>query len=179
MLHAKVVPIMIKNRRIIYLLKNNPHPVGGTAVIYEHVKMLVDSGYDAYISLQSLPGKDLYKSSAPILAHNGKFIWKSTDIVVFPETFSDLIRAFKNAPVRKIMFCQNQYNLPFFIGSQQDFFSEYLVDGLVISSEAIRDFITSLYGLTDIPHIPCSVDKKVFFPRDKKRQIAYMPRKLP
>ncbi len=179
MSHAKVALIMIKNRRIIYLLKNNPHPVGGTAVIYEHVKILVDSGYDAYISLQSVPGKDLYKSSAPILAHDGKFIWKSTDIIVFPETFPDLIHAFKNAPVRKIMFCQNQYNLPFFIGSQQDFFSEYLVDGLVISSEAIREFITSLYGLTDIRYIPYSVDTKVFFSRDKKRQIAYMPRKLP
>jgi len=169
----------MKNRRIIYLLKNNPAPVGGTAVIYEHVEMLADNGYDAYISMLKMPDRDLYQSRAPLLIHQGKVVWKNTDIFVFPETFPDLIHAFKNAPVRKIMFCQNQYNLPFMIGSQQDFFAEYLVDGLIISSEAIRKFILDIYGLADIPYIPYSIDSNIFYSKEKKRQIAYMPRKLP
>lgn len=169
----------MNHRRIIYLLKNNDMPVGGAAVIYEHVEILRDNGYQAFVSLPLLPLQDLYKSSAPLLIQNGNLEWQGSDIFVFPEAFPDFMKAFKDIPVRKIMFCQSHYNLPFYIGYQGDFYSEYLVNGLIISSKSIGKFIEELYGLSNIPCIPCSVDTNTFFPKEKKRQIAYMPRKLP
>ena len=168
----------MNNRRIIYLLKNNDMPVGGAAVIYEHVEILHENGYHAFVSLPSLPLKDLYKSRAPVLIQNGNLVWERGDIFVFPEAFPDFMKAFKDVPVKKIMFCQSQYNLPFYIGYQGDFYSEYLVNGLIISSKSIGKFIEEIYGLSNIPRIPCSVDSTIFFPKEKKRQIAYMPRKL-
>lgn len=51
---------------------------------------------------------------------------------------------------------------------------------LIASSVAIQDHLRNRHGLSDVPLIPCAVDPIRFAPvKEKKRQIAFMPRKLP
>jgi hypothetical protein len=104
--------------------------------------------------------------------------FREGDIYVIPEGFSDYMQALKNAPVRKVMFCQNQYYLPFSSNPHLGP-SEYFVDNIIVSSEAIRNFMKEVYGISDVPLIPCAIDTKLFFSSPKKlRQITFVPRKL-
>ena len=167
-----------KNRRIIYVLEPFNFPSGGVAIIYDHVEILSNHGFQAFVALKTAPNIDFYNSKAPLMIHGGKINIQAGDIYVFPEGFIDYMKAFKNIPVRKIMFCQNQYYLPF-SASPNLGFSEYSVDDLIISSKAIESFMQKVYGLSNIPLIPCSIDTRIFFPEEKKRQITFMPSKLP
>ena len=98
-------------------------------------------------------------------------MWEKGDIFVFPEAFPDFMKAFKDVPVKKIMFCQSENNPLFYIGYQGDFYSKYLANGLIISSKSIGKFIEELYGLSNIPSI-------IMSPWQKLRPwpiVCYMP----
>lgn len=169
----------MKNRRIIYILHPFDFPAGGVAVIYEHVEVLASAGFDAYVALPEKPAVDFYNTTAPLIIHHGKLDLRPGDICVIPEGFMAYMDVLRTAPVRKLMFCQNQYYLPFSDNPLLGF-EEYRVDGVMASSEAIRSFFRDVYGMTHVPLIPCAVDADVFSSkRPKLRQIAFMPRKLP
>jgi glycosyltransferase involved in cell wall biosynthesis len=169
---------MIHSRRILFLLKPWGIPSGGTATIYKHVEILIENGFNACVLLSKKPSVDFYESSAPVLIHNNVINYQPSDIFVIPEGFTDYLETLKNWPVRKVMFCQNQYFLPFsndpLLGLK-----EFPVDNIIISSEAIRAFMKNVYGTDNFSLIPYFVDPKKFYPRKKIRQIAFMPRKLP
>ena len=169
-------PVM--NRRIIYLLDAAVAPAGGFAVIYKHVEILSEHGFNAFVGLARMPDIDFYKSRAPILIHNDNIIAQKGDIYVIPEPFQNYMEALKSAPCKKIMFCQNHYYLPF-SGNYNLGFSEFSVDSVLISSQSIASYLGSVYGLKNLPLIPYSIDNKFFPSANKLRQIAYMPRKLP
>jgi hypothetical protein len=168
----------MKNRRIIYFLRPYNFPSGGVAVIYQHVEILAKNGFNAYVALSEKPTIDFYNSKAPLIIHSGKFENQKGDIYVFPEGYLDYMNALRKTPAKKIMFCQNQYYMPFTRDSRAGF-SEYPVDSVIVSSEAVKEFMQDVYGLSNTPIIPCSLDKSIYFPKNKKRQIAFMPRKLP
>lgn len=169
----------LKNRRIIYILHPFDFPSGGVAVIYEHVEVLVRNGFDAYVALPEKPAVDFYNSTAPLIIHHGRWDVRLGDIYVIPEGLMAYAELLKSAPVRKIMFCQNQYYMPFSDNPLLGF-GEYHVDGVIASSVAIRSFFNEVYRMPDVPLIPCAVDTAMFPDmRTKVRQIAFMPRKLP
>jgi glycosyltransferase involved in cell wall biosynthesis len=77
------------------------------------------------------------------------------------------------------MFCQNQYYLPFSSDARAGI-EEFGVHSVIASSQAVQEFFCEVYGLTDLPVLPYAIDKARFAPSaSKKRQIAFMPRKLP
>jgi glycosyltransferase involved in cell wall biosynthesis len=167
----------MSSRRIIYVLEPFSSPFGGVAVIYRHVEMLVAHGFSAFVHLPEKPAVDFYGTTAPQLI--GTFALNTVDVLVIPEILGWALRQFRPVPVRRLMFCQNHYNLPFAADSRAGI-AEWGVHGVIASSEAIRDHFRDIYGLTDIPLIPCAIDPNRFTPaRRKKRQIAFMPRKLP
>ncbi len=169
----------MKNRRIIYILLPFAFPAGGVAVIYEHVEILSRHGFRAFVALPEKPAVDFYQTKAPLLIHHGNLNVQPGDIYVIPEDFRDYMEALRNVPARKIMFCQNQYYLPFSDNPSAGF-AEYHVDGLIVSSESLRNFFGDVYAMHDVPLIPCAVDTGLFSAKPHKvRQIAYMPRKLP
>ena len=166
------------NHRIIYLLDAAVAPSGGFAVIYKHVEILSEHGFNAFVGLPRKPDTDFYKSRAPILIHNNNINAENRDIYVIPEPFQNYMEALKSIPCKKIMFCQNHYYLPF-SGDSNLGFSEFSVDSVLISSQSIASYLDSVYGLKNLPLIPYSIDDKFFPSANKIRQIAYMPRKLP
>lgn len=167
------------NRRIIYFLEPFNFPSGGVAVIYEHVEILSQNGFNAFVALPGHPAQDFYGSRAPILLHEGKLDLSDDDIYVMPEGFLAYLNLIGESRGRKIMFCQNQYNMQFTFNLAPGF-AEYGVDKVFVSSQAIQDFMRDVYGLRDVPLIPPAI-KEVFHTgmEPKIRQIAFMPRKLP
>lgn len=166
-------------RRILFMLEPFDKPFGGVAVIYQHVEVLNEAGVEAYVALRRQPDVDFYDRNAPLLLHGGSVPVEPGDICVVPEGFHEYFRAFQGVPATVVMFCQNHFYLPFTDNPAQGV-RELRADLLVVSSEAIRDFFADVYGLRDVPVIPCAVDAAFYKPAgEKKRQIAYMPRKLP
>jgi len=154
-------------------------PAGGVAVIYRHAEILSDHGIPAFVALPSKPAVDFYDTHAPLIVHGGKLDPQPGDVWVIPEGWREYMEALKSAPVKRIVFCQNQYYVAFTENPYAGF-SEFDVDGVIASSESVRSFFQDVYELPRIPLIPCAIDPAIYFPSPaKRRQIAYMPRKLP
>ncbi len=167
----------MNDRRIIYVLEPFDSPFGGVAIIYRHVELLAARGYSAFVHLPEQPTVDFYASRAPLLV--GGFSLRSSDILVIPEILGWALRQFKPLPVRRLMFCQNHNHLPAGVAGPA-VLAEWGVDGVIASSEIVRAHLQAVYGLQNVPLLPCAVDTSRFSPaRSKQRQIAFMPRKLP
>jgi glycosyltransferase involved in cell wall biosynthesis len=171
----------MNDRRIIFILEPFPFPSGGVATIYRHVEMLTRMGMAACVALPQKPKIDFYHTTAPLLIHGGSLQAlqaRRGDIFVVPEGFSDHVQALKQTPAKRLMFCQNQYYLPFTADAAAGI-AEFGVHGIIASSIAVQRFFSDVYRISDLPVIPYAIDPKLFRMGDKRRQIAFMPRKLP
>lgn len=168
----------MSQRRILFVAEPFAFPSGGIAVIYQHAATLARHGFRASVALSTRPEVDFYGTDAPLTLHGGELRPEPGDIWVIPEGFSSYVEALRPAPVRKLMFCQNQYYVPF-PARPGTGAAELGVDGFIASSVAVQHFFADVYGLTDVPLIPCAVDTARFAPApQKKLQVACMPRKL-
>lgn len=164
--------------RIIFFLAPFTLPFGGVAVIFMHVATLNRNGIAAWVALPELPDVNFYEWDVPKIIYGETLAVFETDICVFPEGLLGYMKTLQGTPAKKIMFCQNQYYLPF-SDMPKSGFSEFHLNSVVVSSLTIKAFLEDVYGLTDIPVIPCAVDASQYKRTvDKVRQIAFMPRKL-
>jgi glycosyltransferase involved in cell wall biosynthesis len=165
--------------RILYLSRNFGNPHGGIKIIYQHVDMLVRNGYNASILLAGdLPAEHWYGIDVPVIRANNNFMFMANDIVVIPEGWNNDIRSLENIPVRKVVFCQSYYFIYNGIGDRKDY-QAYGIDTVFCCSNTIRDFLSSTFRLSRIPIVHNGIDLELFKPREKKLQIAFMPRKMP
>ena len=170
----------MSDKRIIYVMHPFDVPFGGVANIYRHVEVLHGHGMPAFVALPRLPVRDFYGSTAPILLYSGKLRdhVRAGDVLVIPEGFASVASELAGTAARRLMFCQNQHYLPFSPDPRRGF-AEFCVDGVIASSRAISDFFRDIYGLADVAVLPYAIDSARFgAAAQKKRQIAYMPRKL-
>ncbi len=164
--------------RIIFFLAPFTVPFGGVAVILMHVATLNAHGIDAWIALPELPDINFYEWDVPKIIYGETLNVSAKDICVFPEGLLGYLNTLRGTPAKRIMFCQNQYYLPFSSRAERGF-SEFELDSVVVSSLTIKSCLEDLYGLTDISVIPCAVDASNYTRTTAKvRQIAFMPRKL-
>jgi glycosyltransferase involved in cell wall biosynthesis len=97
---------------------------------------------------------------------------------VIPESFGDLLRTLMSTQAKRLMFCLNQYYVPF-TNNPSIGISEFGVHGIIVCSVAVQTFFRDVYGIPDLPLIPIAIDTKRFSTsKRKRRQIAFMPRKL-
>ena len=165
--------------RIVYLLEATKAPYGGVATIYRHVEILNAHGFSAFVGLRTKPATDFYETMAPLLIHGGCLQVEPGDVFVIPECWPHLNRALREAPAKRLMFCQNQYLLPFTADPRAGI-TEFDVHSVIVSSQAVQVFFCDVYGVKDLPLIPYAIDPPRFAPgRQKQRRIAFMPRKLP
>jgi len=168
----------LPQRRIIFFLAPFKVPFGGVTVILTHVETLNRHGIAAWVALPEIPEIDFYEFDVPKIIYREFVEVSSYDICVFPEGLLGYMSTLRGEPGKRIMFCQNQYYLPFSKDPARGF-SEFDLDSVVVSSLTIKYCLQDLYGLVDVPVIPCSIDSSLYLPTSKKiRQIAFMPRKL-
>jgi len=164
--------------RILYLSHDPVRPVGGVRVIYRHVEILRNAGFDAYV-VHRTPGLrlDWFQSSAPVLYATGQFAVSTSDWLVMPEDHRDMLQAFANFPGRKVLFCQNHWYVFNGIDSDQSW-ADFGISDVIVSSKPIRDFARRVMRV-DPTLIPLSIDPAVFHGMSDARplQVAVMPRK--
>jgi glycosyl transferase family 1 len=154
-----------------------PLPAGGRATNYQHVNILAKNGFAAYLSMREKPKFDFYGIAVPLLIGNLQL--RRGDVCVIPEIFPNVARKLASFPVKRLMFCQNQYYLPFTDDTCAGI-AEFGVHGIIASSVAVQNFFRDVYGIVHVPLLPYAVDTKRFAATEvKHRQIAFMPRKLP
>lgn len=105
-------------KRIFYVLSDNQKPSWGVGIIYHHVSLLKQAGYDAYVLYTNMNNKiEWLDINAPI-----QFIESCnpdhTDILVMPEFMASLSFV-KDLCCRKILFVQGLSLL--FFGSKNNF----------------------------------------------------------
>ena len=164
--------------RIIFFLAPFSVPFGGVATILEHVRVLSKNGISAWVAMPEQPTLDFYQTDAPTIIYRDSLEVFENDVCVFPEGLLGYTQAVKGRPARRLMFCQNQYYVPFSARPELGF-SEFHLDGVIASSLAVHSFLEDVYGLENIPLIPYAIDPSAYVREShKKRQIAFMPRKL-
>lgn len=170
---------MNSNGRILYICHDCLEPSGGVKVIYSHVSHLVGNGFPSFVvHIHEGFTPPWLKSNVPVLYAKSGFRVSPNDIVVIPEDNKTAIRAFRNVQVRKYIFCQNHYYI--FKGIRDGkSWADYGISRIFCCSEIISRFIRSVFEIGEVPVIHNAVCSDTFKPREKKLQIAYMPRKTP
>ncbi|MBL0932589.1 MAG: hypothetical protein IBJ15_21085, partial [Alphaproteobacteria bacterium] len=139
--------------RLRYLLHPFDKPFGGVATILRHVEWLMAAGFDAAIAMAAPPAQ---VSSASRARFDFAYAPQVGDRVVIPEGLPHLLAPLANAPIRRILFCQNQYYLQFGADPLAGI-AEFGVERVLGSSVAVRDFFRDVYKV-DIPLVPYAVD---------------------
>ena len=163
--------------RIIFLNPFSKSEIsGGIKTVYRHAEMLGELGFRVHVYNPEGPPSWFetcaitQRALAPVAG----------DVLVFPDTLNGPLMQLAQAEsaARKIMFCQNQYYM-----ALNPLAPESLVQlgfsAFLCSSVSVRNFLASVFHVSDAPLIPCHVDPGIFFPREKSAQIACVPRKMP
>jgi hypothetical protein len=162
--------------RILYFNHDNPHPSGGVRTIYAHVAHLNRHGLAAFVVHQK-PGfrPGWFSESVPALSYGEGLAVTPADVLVVPEDLP-ILGLLKALPSKKIVFCQNHFYA--FNGLKPgETWRSLGVSHVLASSEVIAKFVQENLGWSDVPVVHYAVDRQFFKPREKKLQIAYMPRK--
>lgn len=164
--------------RLIFFLAPFSVPFGGVSTIVEHVRILSDNGFSAWIAMPEQPEQDFYQTAVSTIIYDRFLEVTEQDICIFPEGLLGYINVIRGNPAKRLMLCQNYYYLPFTENPGLGF-EEYHLNGVVTTCVANRTYLQEVYKLKDIPLIPYAIDTEIYRRSQKKiRQIAFMPRKL-
>lgn len=167
--------------RIIYLC---PFPsnviAGGVKTAYRHVELLAGMGYDAWV-WQPQGHPFWFRSEARLVDGFSEETLRPDDVLVFPEVisfpeFGPLLHT--KRPCTKLLFCQNQYYV-FNDLIPKSTYAQLGFRDVFACSVTAKGFLERVLGLDSVSVIPCEVDRDKFRPRDKRLQIAAIPRKMP
>lgn len=165
--------------RIVFLnFFSRQEITGGIKVSYRCVEMLAEAGYEAAV-WQPAGKPDWLETTASVIT-DPVINLRPEDILVFPEAlnppFVEILR--KTIVTRKVLFCQNPYNLfnNAYVPKQTP--KELGFSDILCVSGVSRGFLSRIFGYDDIATMTISIDGKTFAPQRKRMQIAYAPRKL-
>lgn len=165
--------------RIVFLnFFSRKEITGGIKVSYRCVELLAEAGYEA--SVWQPAGKPDWLDTTANVITDPVIKLRHDDILVFPEAlnppFVEILK--KSIAVRKILFCQNPYNLINNVHAPKQMPKELGFSHILCVSGVSKGFLSRIFGYDDIATMTISVDGKTFAPQPKKMQIAYAPRKL-
>lgn len=144
-------------------------------MIFGHVGALCEDGVNAVVASADPSPPAWLNSQAPLISLSD--IVREEDILVFPENHPGLLTEFASWENKKIVFCQNQFQIFRGLGERQHY-ADYGVTEIICPSQHAASFCHLRFPDTKTTIIPCYVDQTRFhFDKTKKMQIAFMPRK--
>ncbi len=154
--------------------------MGGVRMLYRHVDILNQSGFDAAIVHYSPRFHiDWFEHSTRILHMPVRL--NDHDIAVFAEVGGLKISGWAPGH-RKVIFNQNAYytfmRYPLEGGVKTPYQHPEVAAAIVVSEDS-RKYLQHIFPNLPIHRIRYSIDPTRYFPQQKKRQICFMPRKNP
>jgi len=157
--------------KIYYLLPDFDRPSGGMMFSYQHVKALIDGGYNATVLHTkdgfTLPWIGKYGEGVPIeYAGGGKddqinFTSTLQDFIVLPEGYAEWFRAFAQTPSKKIINCQNWYYVLNGMQPGETFMHHGIKDVLSLSQPQ-TDYLKLIMKGLNIKYAVGYIDQEVF-----------------
>jgi glycosyltransferase involved in cell wall biosynthesis len=120
-----------------------------------------------------------FETTARVL-RDRHFVLAPGDVLVFPEVLNAVLAELVQAPLnaKKVLFCQAHHYL-LFNSIAPERIPQLGFAKVACQSEIAKGFLKRVLGFDDVAVIPCAIDTQLFFPRQKRMQIALIPRKLP
>lgn len=168
--------------RILLYTSANEKPTGGNKIVYRHVAILRELGFDAYV-LHPRPGfrYEAFSHATPVLAVS-ELVLRPDDVVVLPEDGGIGLRHFARG-VRKVLFNQNAYysfrGFEDLEGMLPPYLDPEFVATLVVSQDN-RRYIEYAFPGVHCRRIHLSLDLERFAAvplAEKHDHIAFMTRK--
>lgn len=166
-------------KRIVYLSPFVSHNItGGIKVMFRHVEMLCEAGFDACVF--SPEGRPSWLTTHAPLFEGGDLLSNPDHILVFPELLNGGIGKWALAETRasKVMLCQNQY-FAFSDAVIAKPLHELGFARLLTVGQVARGFLERVFAPAKFDVAPVWIDETIFYPRTKTPGIALFPRKLP
>jgi len=165
-----------------FTLDTKGNPTAGIANIYEHVKLLTELGYKAYIlhekndyklrgdaegmGLSDWLGEEYAQLPHVSIESQGIQI-KAEDFLIVPEIFSNVMDQAKKFPCKKIVLSQSyDYLLELLPLGRR--WSDYGFNDVITTSQKQADYISSLFPSTRSKVVPVSIPE-YFKPSDKPK----------
>jgi hypothetical protein len=158
---------------------DNTAPLDGVRKLYSYVDQLNELGFSASVIHENDGFKCTWLNHDTMISYlSGLKVW-SEDILAFPEVTGWLVHEF-GPEVRKVII--NQHALNTFDGFAEDDIGDPYLDKDVVATLAHSEhdyrYLNYLYPSLNVYKMLYGVDSRLFnMNSDKKRQIAYMPRK--
>jgi len=165
--------------RIFYFCPDFDQPSGGIKQIYEHVELLCENGYDAYVVHLKEGFRPQWVSSlVPIIYFSQAPSLYPDDAIVIPEGLPDVMKSFKSLCCQKVVIALSTL----FIFQKMPLgenWKDYDIQWAMAGSKVIEDFVRDSMGIDNIYSIAISIDHDLFYYAEdlKKQQAAYMVRK--
>jgi hypothetical protein len=166
--------------RILYIAPDVDQPRGGVTVIYDHVAVLREHGLEAFV-VHASPGfrYRFARCEVPVLDASSSLHVVETDTLVVPEDYPGAIKRCKNILCRKVLFCQNHYQI--FQGmAPGETWSDYGFSTYLCVSAPIQQSLKKWFGVSANIVRPF-IDAACFASESKLIEppiiVACMPRK--
>ena len=166
-----------------FTLDTKGNPTAGIANIYEHVKLLNELGYKAFILHEKndykLKGDEAGMGIADWLGEeyanlphssieNQNLNISPADFIVIPEIFSTIMDQVKGFPCRKVVLCQSYDHLLDLLPIGKRWDLDYGFTHVITTSEKQLNYVKSLFAMTRTYTVPVSIPK-YFKPSDKPK----------
>lgn len=155
---------------------NNETPVRYNRTVFNLLEQKMGVKYDRKTRLKNIGRKGL-----ELFSKNNEEVLTSNDILVFPEIYGPYIHEVK-PEIKKVIFNQNFFytfeNYGLKKGNSTPYLSPNVIATIVASEEAVN-YINHTFPEMPVYRIWYGIDSGIFnYTPNKKKQIAYMPRKL-
>jgi len=166
-----------------FTLDTMGNPVAGVANIYEHVKVLNDLGYKAYImhekndyklhgdeqsmGIDDWLGKE-YAELPHISIEGQQLNVTPSDFIIIPEIFANIMDQVKKFPCKKVVFSQSYDYLLELLPIGKKWHTDFGFYDVITTSQKQADYITSLFNGINTHIIPVGISDE-FKPSDKPK----------
>ena len=165
--------------RVIFLCPfSRTEITGGIKIAYRHAEILTQAGLDAFVHQPEGPPA-WFETTVRVLRER-RFAPAHGDVLVFPEVLNASLAELVQAPLdaKKVLYCQAHHYL-LFNSIAPERIPHLGFARIACQSRIAKGFLERVLGFRDVAVIPCAIDTGLFFPRQKRVQIAFIPRKLP
>lgn len=181
--------------KIYYLCPDTDKSRGGVKVIYEHVGILNDTGFSAYVLHKNKGFRCSWFENSTALAYLKKTAFHENDFIVIPELYgkyfvpdhkktskSKIFWTVFKSPSKKIIF--NQHSYMTFKGHSltpnqiRTVYGEQSIMAAMVVSEDNKRYLNYVFPKLKIFRVHNSIDTELFkYTLDKKKQICFIPQK--